>query len=183
MKPTHPTQDSPEILFHLRWVANIALWVGALAAAGLACVLLLLTDANGESYGAMIQSHSIAQHRLGPALLIGGFFLLAVTAVLTWLIALYSSFRIAGPLWRLSRNLEASIRLGPVPPVPIRDSDRLHAEAALLEQSVAAVTGHYADLRQELDQALQQLASAELTPDERGVICDKLKKTLEHARI
>ena len=183
MKPTPTTSESPEILFHLRWVANIALGVGTLAGVGLACMLFVLTDASGESYGAMIQSHSIAQQRLGPALLMGGFFLLAVTAVLTWLIALYSSFRIAGPLWRLARNLETSIRLGPVKPVPIRDSDRLHAEAALLDEAVTAVSAHYASLHDEVDQALKQLETGVMTTEERRVICERLQQRLEHARI
>ena len=35
MAATPRTDDSPETLFHLRWVARIALWVGAVAAGAL----------------------------------------------------------------------------------------------------------------------------------------------------
>lgn len=182
MKTTLRGNDPPEILFHLRWVASIALWVGGLAAVGLALVLYVLTDATGQSYGELIQSHSLAQYRLGPALLISGFFLLGLTAMLTWLISLYSSFRIAGPLFRLSRNLEASISQGPVKPVPIRASDSLHPEAALLEETLAVLDSHYAGLGQELDQALSRANAGECTEDERLAISARLQKRLDRAR-
>ena len=167
----------------MRWVAKVALWVGLVAAAGLASMLFLLTDTSGESYGALIKSHSVTQYRLGPALLIGGFFLLAFTAILTWLIALYSSFRIAGPLFRLSRNLEASISEGPVKPIPIRASDRLQPEAALLEAGLGALTAHYGELREDVELALKQIDSGAITLDEWRSICARLKRSLEHARL
>lgn len=176
-------EETPEILFHLRWVAKIALSAGAVAAAGLAVMLYFLTDTTGATYGDLIKSHSATQHHLGPALLIGGCFLLAFTAILTWLITLYSSFRIAGPLFRLSRNLEASISRGPGSPVPIRESDRLHQEAALLEDSLGVLTSHYENMQEELDMALRQLDSGATTPDDRLAISARLRKCLDRARI
>jgi hypothetical protein len=183
METTVHTGESPEILFHLRWVARIALWVGAVAAAALAVMLYLLTDTASWSYSELIKSHSITQHNLGPALLIGGVFLLGFTAVLTWLIALYSSFRIAGPLFRLSRNLEVSIAQGPVKPVPIRESDRLRQEAALLEESLGVLASHYKELREEVDQALVKMDAGKLGEGERLAISARLKKGLERARL
>lgn len=177
------TGDSPEILFHLRWVAKIALSVGAASSAGLVIMLYVLTDSSGTSYGELIKSHSVTQYHLGPALLIGGFFLLGFTAVLTWLITLYSSFRIAGPLFRLARNLETSITQGPGKPVPIRESDRLRGEAALLEDSLSALTSHYDGIREALDQSIRQADSGAITPDERRAICAQLKKNLQRAHI
>lgn len=183
MKTVSPAGDTPEILFHLRWIAKIAFLVGAVAAAGLGAMLYVLTDTTGESYGALIKSHSIAQYQLGPALLIGGFFLVSFSALLTWLITLYSSFRIAGPLFRLSRNLESSIRLGPVKPIPIRDSDRLQQEAAMLKEGLAALSLHYAGLREDVDQAIKKLEADELSLDERLSLFDGLKKKLAHAHL
>lgn len=181
MDTTPRSDDSPEILFHLRWVAKIALSVGAVAAAGLAIMLFALTDTSGTSYGELVKSRSVAQQLLGPALLIGGFFLLAFTATLTWLIALYSSFRIAGPLFRFSRNLEASISRGPGKPVPIRTTDRLHPEAALLEDALGALAEHYEGLRDEVDQALRHADAGGITAEERLAISMRLKKRLERA--
>jgi hypothetical protein len=177
------TDESPEILFHLRWVAKIAFSVGLLAAIGLAIMLYELTDSTGTSYGELIKSHSITQHHLGPALLIGGCVLLGFTAVLTWLIALYSSFRTAGPLFRMSQNLQNSISHGPGKPVPIRDSDRLHLEAALLADSLSVLTSHYEDLRAIVDRALGQQDAAETTENQRLAICAQLKKSIERARL
>lgn len=182
METTTPAADPPDILFHLRLVAKIALSVGALAAAGLVSMLYLLTDTTGVSYGELIKSHSIAQYRLGPALLIGGLFLLAFTATLTWMIGLYSSFRTAGPLFRLSRNLEASIAEGPGKPVPIRASDRLHAEAALLADALDTLAVNYEHLRTEVDQALARLEAGEISLDERRAISARLKKHLDRVR-
>ena len=183
MKATSRTDDSPEILFHLRWVAKIALSVGAAAAAGLAAMLYVLTDGSGASYGDLIKSHSVTQHHLGPALLIGGFFLIGFTAVLTWLITLYSSFRIAGPLFRLSQNLEISIAQGPGIPVPIRKSDRLHEEAALLEDALGALASHYDGVREAVDQAIGQIDAGTITAGERRAICARLKERLQRAHI
>jgi hypothetical protein len=183
MEMTPRRTDSPEILLQLRWVAKIALWVGAIAAAGLAIMLYVLTDTAGVSYGDLIKSNSAAQHHLGPSLLIGGFFLLGFTAVLTWMIALYSTFRVAGPLFRLTRNLEASISSGPGKPVPIRDSDGLRQEAALLEKSLAVLEAHYNELRADIDQALKSLDAGELSPNDRLALSERLKKKLERARL
>lgn len=182
MTTPQATDDTPEILFHLRWVAKIALSIGAVAAVGLVAMLFALTDTTGASYGELIKSRSVTQHLLGPALLIGGFFLLAFTAALTWLIALYSSFRVAGPLFRLSRNLESSISRWPGKPLPIRAGDRLHREAALLEESLGTLTSHYESLREEVDQALAQIDAGEMDPGARLAICTRLKMRLEHAR-
>ncbi len=176
----HPS-ESPEILFHLRWVAKIAMAVGAMATVGLAVMLGVLTDDRGESYGALIQSHSVAQYRLGPALLVGGLFLLALAAVLTWLITLYSSFRIAGPLFRLSRNLEIAITQWPAKSIPLRASDRLQSEAALLEDGFRVLATHYEGLHQEVHQALLQLEAGGTTANERLAICARLKQHLDHA--
>lgn len=173
----------PAILSHLRWVAKIALSVGALAATGLAIVLYALTDTSGASYHQLIQSHSVAQQYLGPTLLIGGCFLLAFTAVITWLIALYSSLRIAGPLFRFSRNLETSIAQGPTRPIPIREDDELQRETRQLADAIAAVSDHYAGLRNEIDRILRKLDSGALEPEGFPQASARLKRQAERVRV
>lgn len=175
-------EDSPAILFHLRWVAKIALSVGAVAVMGMVAMLFVLTDSSGTSYGDLIKSRSVTVQLLGPALLIGHCFLLAFTAAVTWLIALYSSFRVAGPLFRMTRNLDVSISQGPTKPVPIRASDQLHEESALLKDSLEALASHYEALGAEVDQALRQMDAGEIGHDDRQAISARLQKRLEHAR-
>lgn len=176
------SDDSPEIVFHVRWVARIALLIGVATAVGLVLTLNFVTNATGSSYGALIEARSITQDRLGPALLLGGLVLSAFAAVITWLITLYSSFRIAGPLFRLSRNLEKSIRKGPTPPIPIRASDRLHQEAALLDECVIALESHYASLRQDVEGALAQLDAGGMSPEQRQTTLNALQSRLQHAK-
>ena len=183
MKTNFSAIDRPEMLVHLRWVARISLWIGIGAGVGLTVVLYLLTNTTGQSYGGLIQSYSLAQYRLGPAMLIGGLILLGLTAALTGLIALYSSFRVAGPLFRLSRNLEVAIRQGPVKPVPIRDSDDLHREALLLEEALGTLASHYDGLRLDIDQALVQLDVGELSLAERRAICTRLQERVSRSRL
>lgn len=173
----------PEMLAHLRWVARISLWIGIGAGVGLAVVLYLLTSTAGQSYGGLIQSYSLAQYRLGPAMLIGGLFLLVLTAALTGLIALYSSFRVAGPLFRLSSNLEVAISQGPVKPVPIRDSDDLHREALLLEEALGNLASYYDGLRLEIDQAIGQLDVGKVWLADRRAICTRLLERTSRALI
>ena len=180
---TYNTENSREFLFHLRWVSKIAFWIGSTAAVGLTIVLFFLTNESGTAYEELIHSRSLAQHQLGPALLIGGIFLVSFGALLTWLVTLYSSFRVAGPLFRLTKNLEASIGQHPVKPFSIRAADRLQSEAALLESSLGVLANHYKGLRDEVDQALQQTETGAVTAPDRQSICASLKSRLNHARL
>lgn len=177
------TEKSREILFHLRWISKIAFWIGATAAVGLVIVLFVITGDAGTGYEELILSRSLAQHQLGPALLIGGIFLVSFGALLTWLIALYSSFRVAGPLFRLTRNLEASIGHRPEKPIPVRSADRLQTEATLLENSLGILENHYKGLREEVDQALQQIEVGDLTQEQRRSICKNLTSRMDHVRL
>ncbi len=175
-------EESPEILFHLRWVAKIALSVGTLSIVGLGCVLFVLTRESGASYFDLITSHSYVHENLGSTLLIGGCFLLAFTSILTWLISLYSSFRIAGPLFRLARNIETSLTRGPVKPLPIRNSDRLHREAALLEDTLDALASHYRALEEEVDRALGEINAGQVDAQARAMIFQRLSERLARVR-
>lgn len=183
MEITHLSSHKPEIHAPLRWVAKLALGVGAIATAGLVITLSVLTDSSGISYGDLIQSHSIAQSYLGPVLLISGCLLIAVTAICTWLITLYSSFRIAGPLFRFSRNLETAITAGPRKPIPIREGDSLQQDAALLASSLAALEVHYANLHEEVAAAITQIKDRELDQTQLQMINVKLKQLIEHVNV
>jgi len=151
--------QQPLLVFRLNLVGKVALMVGAVACAGLVLVLLFITDKSGTSYGEIVRSNNFTRNSLGPAMLVAGLILVAFSAVITWLVSLYSSFRIAGPLFRFARNLEAMIEKGPSTPVPIRRKDRLQLEGQQFARSIASLQAHYGAVREVADRAAAQLES------------------------
>lgn len=153
--------DEPHMLFHLKLVGKIALLVGLAACVGLVLTLMSASAESGASYAEIIRSYNLTRQHLGPALLVAALFIAAFAAVITWLISLYSSFRVAGPLFRFSRNLELEIRQGPTAPVPIRKNDSLQQEHAQLKRGIDSLQSHYGAIRQAMDQAAAALDSGD----------------------
>lgn len=152
--PSTPTQ--PAVSFHFKWVAKVAFLVGVLATIGLLLALFLITDDKGVDYAHVIANHSLTQYHLAPALLVFGLLLVLVAAATTWLVALYSSFRIAGPLFRFAQNLKNLIDNAFALPVAIRQSDWLQMEWQQFNSSQARLREHYTHLHQ----LLAKLAAA-----------------------
>jgi len=148
---THAKHEPP-LLFHVKWVAHIALSVGLIAAVGLLLAIFLATNEKGSGYVGIVVSHSLTQESLGPLMLIFGLLMVVVAAIATWSIALYSSFRIAGPLFRFSQNLRGVIENPFAVPMAIRQTDMLQREWTDFDASQARLREHYASLRQALDQ-------------------------------
>ena len=176
--------DEPQIFFHLKLVAKITLLVGAAACAGLILTLMSISHQSGSSYAETIRSFSLTREHLGTALLVAGLFLVAFAAVITWLIALYSSFRIAGPLYRSACNLEIFIAQGPTTLVPIRKGDSLQKEYGHLKQSVHSLQAHYDALREAGSRAAAILESGDTRryPEAASAIA-KLKELDSHVRL
>lgn len=155
-------RNDPPVFFHLRWVAKVALIVSLSASIGLLLALYFITNDAGQEYAHIIVNRSLTQQNLGGALLVFGLALVLVSAVTTWFISLYSSFRIAGPLFRFCQNLKDVIDDAFSIPIPIRKSDLLQREWAQFEASQARLRDHYANLSQALaacEQALQSDAA------------------------
>ncbi len=146
----------PLIFFHLKLVAKVGVAVAALAALALVMVVLLITNGAGDSYDAVIRSNSLTREHLGIAMLVAGLVLVVVAGLITWLIALYSSFRVAGPLYRFSQNLKLANTRDAVELTALRRGDALTAQAAGIQQAVAALHQHQADL----DAAVKDAANA-----------------------
>ena len=177
-------RDEPSIRFHLKLVGKIALAVGATACVGLILTLMSVSAKSGASYAQIIGSYNLTRQHLGPALLVAGLFLLAFTAVITWLISLYSSFRIAGPLFRFSRNLEMEIARGPTAPVPIRKTDSLQQEHEQLKRSIDGLQAHYGALREAALQAQAALGSDDKEAwSEAARVIARLKELDSHVRL
>ncbi len=145
----------------LQLVSRIAGVTGLVALLVLGAVVWWLTDAGGDSYFEVIRAHVLTRRQLGPAMLLAGLFLLALVALITWLFALYGSFRIAGPLYRFTRNLQQAER---EPPLGIRRDDSLQATSAHLQQAWADLHR----LRRELDAASRAAQAALAAGDEQA---------------
>lgn len=153
--------------FDVRLVAKIALSVAAASFAGLLLVLFIVTDDRGVSYGALIGAIDLTREQLKPALLIFGLLMVVFAGITAWVFSLYTSFRVAGPLYRISRSLETSIDRGPVTPVPIRETDQLQHEWRQFEASVAALRDQHATLWRALEDceaALRAHAESPISP-------------------
>ena len=143
----------------LKLVGRISLWFSLVALVGLGVVVILSGAADGD-YLTTIQSLAATRERLPFIMLSGGLVLAAGTGLTTWLITLYSTFRVAGPLYRFARNLETGIHSGKVPAIKIRGSDYLQDESALLQHSVGNLYDHY--------RAIDAQAVAALSAFQRG---------------
>ncbi len=143
----------------VRLVAKIGLSVAAASCLGLLLVLALLSDHRASSYGQIIGALGLARDSLGPAMLMFGLATASFAGVSAWLFSLYTSFRIAGPLYRISRDLEQQIQNGAVTPMPIRAGDSLQREWEAFETGVAALRAQQGELRQALRGVEQALGS------------------------
>ncbi len=154
-------QENPDkgLQFPLKLVGRIALLVSLAAVLILAVMLMFIGGESGRTYLDVIRAYRYTQDALGPALTIAGLALLAITGLLTWLVTLYGSFRIAGPLYRMQCNLEQSRSFGPIRPIPIRGTDRLQTEADALARANTRLRNHYDELRSVAAQAMAALDS------------------------
>ena len=164
-------------------VAKIGLSVAIAAGAGLALVLALLGADSGAGYGRVIGAYGFARQNLNPAMLVFGLGMTGFAGIAAWLFSLYASFRIAGPLYRISRNLELQIERGPIAPRPIRKTDRLQREWKAFEDSVATLSLHYAEMRQALNQVdnLVHADAADAAALRQAV--KRLKNAEQHVRL
>lgn len=138
------------VLFHFKRVAGIALSVTICACLGILAALLLVTEDPGLGYAQTIVSYSFTSRNLGWCLLVFGLAIIAVSGFTTWLVALYSSFRIAGPLYRFARNLEICIAQRAAELLHIRSTDQLRRESRALQGSVTKLRVHDDELRKAL---------------------------------
>lgn len=165
--------DSPT-LFHLKWVAKIALLVAGAASSALLLAVFLATDDKGTTYASIISSHSLTQLNLGPVLWGFGLLAVAVAALSTWAIALHSSFRIAGPLFRFAQNMRALIDDPLAVPMAIRRTDMLQQEWRSFDASQARLREHYGELRHALQACRQAMASGAAPHDAAAQAVDRL---------
>jgi hypothetical protein len=171
----------PLTLFHFKLVAKVSLAVGSLAVLALLAVLTLITGDSGQSYGAIIESHSLTRQHLGAAMLIAGLLLVAITGFITWLIALYSTFRVNGPLYRFAQNLKLAGASDTVALIELRKGDALAKQADGIKQAVSTLRQHYAGMKIASDQASSALVAGNAAQYADAIA--RLKELDEKARV
>jgi 4-amino-4-deoxy-L-arabinose transferase-like glycosyltransferase len=139
--------------YTLRVAGWVALAVALTAVLLLAALLLFVSDGAGHSYLEAVTRQQATRDALAPALWAAGLALVAVSATVAWLAALHASFRYAGPLYRLERNLERALAEGPAAAGPIRHGDQLQAEYRRFAEALDALRAHHDALAQAVDQA------------------------------
>lgn len=147
------------LLFNWHFVAKIALILAAVSCLGAVLVLHFITGSLGENYAEVARYFSLSRKNIGPTILAAGLILVSFASIITWLIALYTSFYIAGPLFRFSRNFEILIEQGPAMLTPTRKSDSLKLEEQQIRRSVAKLQQHYGEMRALAEDALSRLDS------------------------
>lgn len=168
---------------HLQLVSRLSLLTGLAASLALVVLILVLVGEGGNDYETIIRSYNISQENLGTGLLITGLLLLSLVGFITWLITLYSSFRLAGPLYRFARNFEAALQ-GQSGIFGIRGEDCLQDVSQELLSSVEGLQRHYQATQQVLDELDGLLDKGEPGHEEalRQAVT-RLKEHVDHVRL
>ena len=165
-----------ETLKRFKQLAWIALLTGLAAAIVLGGLIHFLSAENGTSYAEMIKVHWLTRSHLVPALWIAGLFLFSLAALITGGIALYSSFRVAGPLYRFARNLTVSEKHSII---GIREGDCLQDVSRQLQDSIHTLDVHKQAIRELTEKAEECLQSSnENAAAEYAALIKQLKARL-----
>jgi hypothetical protein len=156
-------------------------------AATLAAVVLLVSamlffaDEKGMDYFSLVQFRAVTHDNLPELLTIAGLFLVVCICAVSWVLALYGSFRVAGPLYRLARNLE----LAPVSPklLGVRKGDCFQDVSQQLQQAVDRMHEHYALVGQQLNSIEGMFASGRGQLDELDMVIARVKEDIHRVRL
>ncbi len=175
-------QNPGVALVRLKLVSRVAFFTGLSAALILGLVLFYLADESGATYLDVVRAHFITHQQLGPALLLAGLFLLSLVALITWVISVYSSFRVAGPLYRFTQNLRFSHE--GAAPLGIREKDCLHQVSNQLLDSLHKFDAHNRRIGELSQEAITCLQSARAgAEDEYARVVAQLKEMVGRVRV
>jgi hypothetical protein len=163
----------------LKRISQLAVGSVLVVAIALAVVLLFLSDESGMDYAHLLQSHRMTQQHLLSGLIVGGLFLTLCIGLISWLLMLVGSHHVAGPLFRIRRNLEQASSLEK--PHPIRNRDCFQNVYAQLEQALGALHSHYSDVGGMLNQFEAALESGD--EEEASRLINQIKGQLDRVRL
>ena len=161
----------------LRLTARVAVSVSLMSTLVLVSTLyVLLRDQREENYFQIIQSLTRSQDQLAIAMLIGGALIVLVGGLITWIIALYSSARVAGPLYRFSKNLELEIKQGPVATIGLRQEDSFQGLSDKLARAADGLSRYYDNQLRIVDDLSRRIDS------EQGISVNQYSELLQKLR-
>ena len=165
---------------YLRLTAKIAVSVSLVGTLVLLLALyFLLRNQPEENYLQVIQSLTIGQDQLALAMLIGGSLIVLVAGLLTWFIILYSSARVAGPLYRFSKNIELEIEHGPVQTIKLRKEDSFQKLSGKLASAAQGLTQYYDSQIQAIDELSRHISSKQgIDAGQYSKLLQKLRSTI-----
>ena len=159
--------DLSQTLQHqLKVIAKVAVAISVLAAVVLlGTIYYLLSEQPHQSYYQAMQALTKTQDQLVIAMLLGGALIVSVAGIMTWFITLYTSARIAGPLYRFSQNIELEITQGPVSIIGLRKGDPFQDLSHKLNGTVEGLSRYYEDQHELIDEMHRTL---EVGPEQYG---------------
>lgn len=173
---TAPASRPPAIIARLHLVAKLSLWTGLSSSLAFAVVLFYLGRDQGSDYASVFHSLIMTRHQLKPVLFSSGTILLATTGLVTWLIAIYSTFRVAGPLYQFTQTLKKQIEDGPHAVPGIIATNDLQSERLRLAGAANRLQYHYDSISE-----LVELANAQLNLGEPN-LGDGLRNNLKRLK-
>lgn len=164
-KPSRLQAADPSVIAHFRTVGRISIYTGFIMAACLVVTIYYLAGSTGageeRGYAEIFSAHALTKKHLAPALILSGMILVAITSVITWVIVFYSTYRVAGPLYPLSKSLNDLIVEGPVSVRNRRKTDCLGDEHLRFSGGASRLQFHYDSMNELVDLALVQLELTE----------------------
>lgn len=159
---SHLYDISQPLQNQLKTTARVALSISVFATLVLLSTLyFLFKNQQQGSYLGSIQSFARSQDQLVPAMLIGGAMIMLMAGLITWFILLYSSARLAGPLYRFTRNVEMQIYQGPVQTIKLRKGDYLQDLSGKLSRAAEGLHDYYAEQLEVVDELVEKLDSSQ----------------------
>lgn len=164
----------------VRLVARTALYTGLMTGIILGLLALMPQLTGGHGYLQILQTEQITPEQLLPAMLILGFSLLCIVAMTTWMVVLYSSFTVAGPLYRFSRDLE--VMAGRPGFHGIRSGDYLQDVSGQLKSSMQTLIDYYGGIYDLADQAMDEVEHVQ-HQEEITAMAARLQRHVEQVRL
>ena len=174
---------NPTLLKQLKLVSKMSMWVALIAFVSLSSMLLILLPSLPDQYAAFTQLIMQVQNNLAIMLVLCGLLLIIGASFTTWFICLYSSFRISGPLYCFSRNLEQQTKHHPHAQINLRENDSLQAECHLYNDAMAQWISLYQEINlnnDKIDQLFQQNTSP--SPEQLGKQAERLKDLITQVK-
>ncbi|WP_426417183.1 hypothetical protein [Aestuariirhabdus sp. LZHN29] len=178
----HASGES-HILSPLKQVGKISLLTGLFAVMGIALLLGWVLYSLPRGYEELGVELMETQRHLPWLMSLTALLLIVGAAATTWVISLYASFRIAGPLYRFARNLEIQYRHSGEPVLSIRQGDALQAESDALMATIEVLQRYREGVARDINRLNGQLEVSEGAPADIKPLAADLRQQIDPLRV